>query len=140
MTDGLNRLLRVAPSALVETYNAADAPITGEVVKNGQTIENTATILAREGRRIEITTSENPETVGEVDPNELVGDQSSSVADLYPQGETDEKFAEQEFDLVFGECVMNDDSLDERCQVHNAVKAFLSHWLVGGEMPPKIEK
>ena len=48
---------------------------------------------------------------------------------------------DEQFGKVFGDCDEFDPKTRNRCKVNSALKAFfLSHWLVGGELPSKREQ
>lgn len=70
----------------------------------------------------------------------LSGIVTSNGREVEPGGAQGESVsADGRFVQAFGQGNEADDEQEQRCRIESALKAFLSHWLVGGEMPPKTE-
>jgi trimeric autotransporter adhesin len=120
----------------VNVYNnLADLP-DGTVTINDKVVNAQSNQVVRNGRLLAIYTDVSPvpvETILDSRP-----DPQESTEPLLETDIAGPKASDQ-FVRVFGDCDELDPKNQYRCRIESALKVFLSHWLVGGEMPPKTE-
>ncbi|HEY7772915.1 MAG TPA: hypothetical protein VIC26_07025, partial [Marinagarivorans sp.] len=125
----------------IDAYNAESDLLTGQVTLNGDLVAAEPWQRIRQDRQLALwtTPAEVPEpgmdTDGVLDSLTDADDSIKTVAQVQEQGSD----ASAQYDAVFGTCNPLDENDRQRCRIDSALKAFLSHWLVGGEMPPKSE-
>lgn len=128
-------LVRNAGSTIDVFNNPGDA-LSGQVLRNGSVVAAESWQSVRAGRTLAIVTD-----VAETPPGNVLDDiddldgSTDIVKDVVKSGPK----AAVQFEQVFGTCDELDKKNRHRCRVDDALKSFLSHWLVGGEMPPKTE-
>lgn len=120
----------------VVAYDNPGDPITGEVWENGALRAQISGETVRAGRTLTIVSDVSAPDLGDV--RDQIDDLDGQVPVL-DGGDASGPKVSQQFDQVFGTCDELDQKNRHRCRVDAALKAFLSHWLVGGEMPPKTE-
>ncbi len=135
MTDALV----IADGSSLNAYNQNTDAITGQVLINDVAIDSAPGLVARDGRSISLKYSAEPfvvenesnilDELGPIEDFDIVPDSASPVASL----------VDIQFNKVFGQCNDADENDQQRCRVNAALKSFLSHWLVGGELPPKSD-
>ncbi len=121
---------------MIEVYDNPAAPQNGLVLVNGGAAAAGVGQVVRSGRTLAIVTDVQQQGPGNILDQLDDPDDSTQVVD---ETEASGPKAAAQFDRVFGTCDELDRRDQHRCRVDNALKAFLSHWLVGGEMPPKTE-
>ncbi len=125
--------------SVLETYNQPNDRQTGTVTINDFEVEAAGNQQAYEGRQIALVmdydfTNNDSGILDEIDNPEKVEDP------VVPEQEANaHAYVGAQFVEVFGQCNENDEQQKKRCRIESALKAFLSHWLVGGELPPKVE-
>lgn len=121
----------------IAAYNQPGDAQTGDVTNNGATAEVQPWQQIGEGRTLALVSDVlAPPDLGSVlDEIDDIGDNIVALDQPQKQGSD----ASEQFDAVFGRCDELDQNGGQQCRVNAALKAFLSHWLVGGEMPPKTE-
>lgn len=137
--DAQRNFLQILGSAL-EAYNSPDDTHAGVVLINGEQAAASPGQLIRSGRTLSIVANVQEQRRGPELGNILneLDDQGKSIDVMESRKESGPNAAAQ-FDKVFGSCSEEDKQNSQRCRVDAALKAFLSHWLVGGELPPKTE-
>ncbi|BCD97831.1 filamentous hemagglutinin N-terminal domain-containing protein [Marinagarivorans cellulosilyticus] len=128
-----------AQGVQIEAYNNPTDSQTGQVLVNGVVVAAQPWQQIREGRTLTITT-DKPAKLYDIDDvlAEMPDADDSVIVEEEIQA-SGENVAHQ-FDAVFGgSCTDIDDDSVKRCRIDTALKAFLSHWLVGGELPPTSE-
>lgn len=120
----------------IDIFNNPGDARTGQVLRNGNAIAAESWQTVRAGRILAIVTDVAATPPGNVldDIDDLDGS-TDIVRDVDKSGPK----AAVQFEQVFGTCDELDKKNRHRCRVDDALKSFLSHWLVGGEMPPKTE-
>lgn len=120
----------------IDIFNNPGDALTGQVLRNGNSVAAEPWQTVRAGRTLAIVTDVAAPPPGNVldDLDDLDGS-TDIVKDVVKSGPK----AAVQFEQVFGTCDELDKKNRHRCRVDDALKSFLSHWLVGGEMPPKTE-
>ena len=122
--------------SLIDVYNNPGDPADGVVLLNGRAVAAAAGQTVRSSRTLAIVTDVGPPDLGNpLDQIDDLDDATKVVDEVEANGPR----ASVQFEQVFGTCDELDQKNRHRCRVDAALKAFLSHWLVGGEMPPKTE-
>ncbi|HRH77769.1 MAG TPA: hypothetical protein PK129_10515, partial [Cellvibrionaceae bacterium] len=127
-----------AAAAQVSAYTNQSDPSTGRVTLNG------APILASAQQRI--GTNRWLAIVADAESSADYGGALEQTQDLSQVTKALEQpnksgfTVDEQFGKVFGDCDEFDPKTRNRCKVNSALKAFLSHWLVGGELPSKREQ
>jgi filamentous hemagglutinin family protein len=134
--SGGRRQFVQASGSLIDAYNNPGDAITGVVLLNGEPVTPAAGQTVRAGRVLSIVTDAAPPNLG--NPLDQIDD-LDDVVKVVEEVETSGPKASAQYEQVFGICDELDQKNRHRCRVDGALKAFLSHWLVGGEMPPKTE-
>jgi hypothetical protein len=133
---GARRQVVQHPGVTIEAYDSLSDSLSGRVLLNGNQVEAQPWQLVRAGRTLAIVTDMTPQAPGSV-LDEL--DDLDGATDVIRNPPKSGPNAADQFEQVFGICDELDRKNRHRCRVDDALKAFLSHWLVGGEMPPKSE-
>ena len=137
--EGAVRRVVQAQGLQIEAFNNPADSQTGQVLVNGVVVAAQPWQQIREGRILTITTDKPPKPYDIDDVLSEVPDAGDSVVieeEIQVSGDN----VEYQFDAVFGNsCTDIDDNSVKRCRIDAALKAFLSHWLVGGELPPTSE-
>lgn len=128
------RLWVQSTDSVVSAYNDVNDPLNGLVFVNGNKVVAEAGQQIHSGRALAILAD-----LRVLDIDEIFDDVKDLVDPVTPELDTSSTSAAKQFEKVFGGCDELDSKNQHRCRVDSAVKAFLSHWLVGGEMPPKSE-
>ncbi|ABD79320.1 filamentous haemagglutinin-like protein [Saccharophagus degradans 2-40] len=155
----------LASASQLTSYNQVDDALDGTLLLNGLATSSDAISdtnrLARTGRTIAIRPDSfvlpEPEPEPEPDPDpeptpspelpienvvEVVNDMQENInadATVQPQPEKKDD-ADQAFDELYSssDCSDPDKKNKGHCAIESAVKNFLSHWTVGGQLPPKV--
>lgn len=133
------RTVSVSAGSLVRVFNDPDDPATGQVIINGVNSSAKSWQLVHQDRRLVINLDNAQDNT--LDPTDILDE----VDDMEDRGGATENPSDQssdsdsQFVKVFGQCDELDPESRSRCRIESALKSFLSHWLVGGEMPPKTE-
>jgi len=130
------RTLVHTSNSVIEVYNSpGDAP-NGQVFLNGQLVQAQPWQTIRQNRFLAIVSDVAAQDPGNVlDELDDLDGSTDIVRDVDKSGPQ----AAFQFEQVFGTCDELDQKNQHRCRVDAALKSFLAHWLVGGEMPPKTE-
>jgi len=127
-----------AAAAQVSAYTNQSDPSTGRVTLNG------APLLPSEQQRIGsnrwlaiVADAEGgADYGGALEQTQDLSQVTKALEQANKSGFT----VDEQFGKVFGDCDEFDPKTRHRCKVNSALKAFLSHWLVGGELPSKREQ
>jgi len=121
----------------IEAFDNPGDNLSGRVLINTEQVAAQPWQSVRAGRTLAIVTDVAPPLP---DGNVLdeLDDLDGSTEIIRDSDKSGPKAAAQ-FEQVFGTCDELDKKNRHRCRVDDALKSFLSHWLVGGELPPKTE-
>ena len=133
MTESAARSVIQHNRAEVHAYNEVNDSLTGTVLINGEQQNAGVGQFIRAGRQLTIVTDLSRENI----LDEL--DDPGKRPDAGGGGQSSGPDAAAQFALVFGQCNDMDRADSQRCRIDAALKSFLSHWLVGGELPSKTE-
>ncbi len=123
------------PGAQVSAYSNQSDPATGRVTLNGAPIAASQQQRIGSNRWLAIVADGPTPITSAPDQTE---DLSQAVRPL-EQPRLSGLTVDEQFGKVFGDCDEFDPKTRHRCKVNSALKAFLGHWLVGGELPSKRE-
>ena len=134
--DGLRAIVQ-NDGVFIDAYNNPGDPLTGTVLINGNAVTAKPWQRIREDRTLALVT----DYTSELDLDDVLDEVDDIDDSVVIEDEVQEPGANaaKQFDNVFGRCDELEKNGSQRCRVDTALKAFLSHWLVGGEMPPKSE-
>jgi hypothetical protein len=145
-SDGLNKTatgpnktatgVNQTAGARVTAYTNNSDPRTGRVTLNAIPVLASTGQSIGAGRWLAIIADAPPDTTGALAGTEDLSQLVKPVEVLQPAGMQ----VSEQFGKVFGDCDELDPKNRNRCKVDSALKAFLSHWLVGGELPSKMEQ
>jgi hypothetical protein len=124
------------PGAAVRAYNSPEDLATGRVTLNGTPQLPTPQQRVGSNRWLAIVADGDGRGLGALE-------QMQDLAETMRPTETPVRTGltvNEQFGKVFGDCDEFDPKTRHRCTVNSALKAFLSHWLVGGELPTKQEQ
>ncbi|MBC6906300.1 filamentous hemagglutinin N-terminal domain-containing protein [Saccharophagus sp. K07] len=132
-----SRTLVHTSNSSIEIFNNSNDPRTGTVLINGELVAAEPWQSVGQNRRLVIVAdyAAQPAPGGVLDELDDLDGNLDIVDEVNKSGPQ----AAQQFEQVFGTCDELDQKNQHRCRVDAALKSFLSHWLVGGEMPPKTE-
>jgi len=132
-----SRTLVHTSNSSIEIFNNSNDPRTGTVLINGELVAAEPWQSVGQNRRLVIVAdyAAQPAPGGVLDELDDLDGNLDIVDGVNKSGPQ----AAQQFEQVFGTCDELDQKNQHRCRVDAALKSFLSHWLVGGEMPPKTE-
>lgn len=130
------RRVEIRTGSQIRAYNDVSAPLTGRVVFNGVEVPPLEAHRIGAGRTLTIHADGQLFDYGSVldEFNEPESPLEDTPLELAEAASSDTQFVR-----VFGSCDELDPKQRQRCRVESALKSFLSHWLVGGEMPPRTE-
>lgn len=145
-TTGVTPYLSYAAGSQIQAYNDANDPLTGQVLINGNSVEPAAEHRIAAQRTLAIITGEGPAVIDE----EVIGESYDEILQEHGDPEVDPEpdsagrnnepaNSDVQFAAVFGRCDELERNSQQRCRIERALKSFLSHWLVGGELPPRTE-
>ena len=137
--QGALRNIVQAEGVQIEAYTLAGDAMTGRVILNGEVVTAEPWQQIQENRTLTIVT-EKPPLPYEIE--EVLGDMTDAGDSIVIEDELQvvADNVEYQFEAVFGNsCQEFDEHNAKRCRIDAALKAFLSHWLVGGELPPSSE-
>jgi hypothetical protein len=124
------------PGAQVSAYTDKNDPTTGRVTLNGAPIVASNQQSIGANRWLAIVADGDKDLSGVLDQAQDLSQATKALEQTQSSGlRVDEQFGK-----VFGDCDEFDPKTRHRCKVNSALKAFLSHWLVGGELPSKREQ
>ncbi|HEY6527459.1 MAG TPA: filamentous hemagglutinin N-terminal domain-containing protein [Cellvibrionaceae bacterium] len=124
-----------AAGATVAAYTNNNEANTGRVTLNGLPIVPSAEQTIGSNRWLAIVADAEAEATGIAMPFEDLSQATKALQQSQLSGPN----VNDQFAKAFGDCDELDPKNRQRCKINSALKAFLSHWLVGGEMPLKRE-
>lgn len=165
--DGTNNVnaatINFSPASSISAYNDIGDPLDGSIFLDGNAVSTEANISVRANRSVALTgvdyTAPTPTiaptptstpvptatpSFGDVssddvvaaanDGQDSVNDSAASSPDAEPT-----QHADDAFEFVFGASQCDDLSEENKsqCTIEASIKAFLSHWMVGGQLPPQ---
>ncbi|HMW49063.1 MAG TPA: hypothetical protein PKC70_12260, partial [Cellvibrionaceae bacterium] len=127
--------LGALPAAEVSAYTNNNDPTTGRVTLNGAPLAASKQQSIGANRWLAIVADGDTDYAGALEQTEDLSQATKAIEQVNKGGLT----VDEQFGKVFGDCDEFDPKTRHRCKVNSALKAFLSHWLVGGELPSKRE-
>lgn len=135
----------------LSAYNASADAQDGLVLVSGtQANQAIAGVSAKTARAISLNPYIQPApppppppptpTPTEPDVDAIFSGIADSIKDQLqpPPKQTSYTNSDKAFDAVFGQCQNTRDQEDPQCTLETAIKAFLSKWTLGGDLPPRI--
>lgn len=135
--EQVDRTIVSSSGTLVEAFNSSADPLDGRVLVNGVQVKAESWQQIHRDRVLALV-GKASEIIDLTGLDDIIDDLNDIITPDQPIVASSPKASEQ-FYKVFGECNELDKQSSRRCRVNEAIKAFFSHWLVGGEMPPKSE-
>jgi len=139
--DSAGREVVQNTDSTINAYNSPSDAGTGTFEVNGVVVSAPEGVFVGEGHEIEVVAEfALPPPLEEPSDNilEEVEEVEQVQEPVTEDNETGPEVSAQ-FVKVFGQCDKANEEDKKRCRIESALKAFLSHWLVGGEMPPRTE-
>jgi filamentous hemagglutinin family protein len=124
-----------AAGAIVAAYTNNSDANTGRVTLNGLPIVPSPEQTIGSNRWLAIVADAEAEATGAAVPIEDLSQATKALQQSQLSGPN----VNDQFAKAFGDCDELDPKNRQRCKINSALKAFLNHWLVGGEMPLKRE-
>jgi hypothetical protein len=123
----------------IEAFDNPGDNLSGRVLINGEQVAAQQWQTVRAGRMLAIVTDVAPPPSPAGSVIDELDDLDDGSTEIIRDTDKSGPKAAAQFEQVFGTCDELDKKNRHRCRVDDALKSFLSHWLVGGELPPKTE-
>jgi filamentous hemagglutinin family protein len=115
--------------------NTNNGPRTGSFWLNGSRAQVPDYMRVRENRRVEFITALSEPLSAQTPVNPPLPRDPQQLTRPFTQAQRLGPTLEQVFGQAFGHCQRLTPEGETRCRRDQALKSFLSHWLIGGELP-----